>query len=163
MIQTTQIKEAATRAYKKKEFYEFLTGRADYSLSVIDISIDVPTDWTRIIPQGIYAIYNESGDDNIKTAYEAAIEKMIQGSPKDIWQSVYIVFIQKDMEQQGESPFTINEAILERMKLRVRECKKKLDAVSAFGDENYSMYDDIWRLNSNYKKDWGKVLVPLEA
>lgn len=67
------IKENAKRAFESDELFEFLTGRNGYDCPVIDVSIDVPTDWTRIIPFGIYALYEESKDVNILNEYKNAI------------------------------------------------------------------------------------------
>ena len=62
MIEFKNIKENAMKAYEKGEIFEFLLGYNGYNLRVIDVPVDVPTDWTRIIPYGIYAMYEESSD-----------------------------------------------------------------------------------------------------
>ena len=114
MIEFKDIKANAEKAYNNDELYEFIMGRNGYQLRVIDAPVDVPTDWTRIIPNGIYAVYQELEDGNVVYKYEQAIIKAINGTCQDLWCAINILYFQIDHEKMNKSPFFIDKTILKQ-------------------------------------------------
>ena len=149
------IKENAKRAFESGELFEFLTGRNGYDCPVIDVSIDVPTDWTRIIPFGIYALYEESKDVNILNEYQNAIIKAINGSAFDIWCAVNILFFQINQEMKKKSPFVIEKNVYHDLKDRIISNEDELKKEYPYGKNGFNMYEDIFRLIRNFKHYWG--------
>jgi len=158
MLVFSQIKEAARKAYLNGELYEFLTGRNGYDLPVADAPVNVPTDWTRIIPNGIYEIYREDEDSRVIAAYEAAIEKAIHQGEADVWIAVNILYFQLDQENMEKAPFKIDRRILEKLKESLNLHKAYLEATPLHGKQ-WSMYDDVLRLDRNFTEDWQYALL----
>lgn len=155
MIEFNNIKENAKKAFESGKLFEFLTGRNGYDLPVLDAQVDVPTDWTRIIPHGIYALYEESKDVNILNEYQNAIIKAINGSAFDIWCAVNILYFQIDHEMMKKSPFVIDKNVYHDLKDRIISNEDELKKEYPYGKNNQNMYEDICRLNHNFKDDWG--------
>lgn len=155
MIQFTEIKEKTRDAFEKDELFEFLIGKNNYKLQVIDAEVDVPTDWTRIIPNGIYSLYKETKDNTIIVKYEDAIRNAINGIYIDLWCAVNILYFQFDNEMMGKSPFYINKNIINGLKNKIIDSKEELKKLLPYGKGGWNMYEDILRLNQNFVKDWG--------
>lgn len=155
MIDFRNIKETAIKAYENGEIFQFLLGYNGYDLRVIDVPVDVPTDWTRIIPYGIYAIYEEMLDEKVKEAYEQAIRKAIKGTPKELWCAVNILYFQIDHEKMGKSPFMIDKEIVSGLTQTIINARAALEKELPYGKNGWNMYEDIMRLNSNFEDDWG--------
>ena len=155
MITFGQIKKTAREAYMKNELFEFITGRNGYDLPVIDVPINVPTDWTRIIANGIYEIYEDEKEQEIVSAYEEAIIRAINNSETDLWSAVNVLYFQIKYENMKKAPFSIDKKVLNGLKERIIECKEILQNNYPNGDDGLSMYEDILRLNHNFKNNWG--------
>lgn len=155
MIEFKNIKESAREAYKKDEFFEFLTGRNGYELRVVDVPVDVPTDWTRAIPLGIYALYEESMDIDVVDKYQRAITKAINNSTSDLWCAVNIIYFQMDHEMMKKTPFTIDRTIIKGLKEKIITSRSELEEKYPYGKNGWNMYEDILRLNHNFTSDWG--------
>jgi hypothetical protein len=154
MIQFKNIKENALIAYERDEFFEFLTGRNGYELKVMDAPVDVPTDWTRIIPFGIYAIYEETKDENIIYKYQEAIEKAIGHSMKDLWCAANIIYFQRRKEMQNKAPFILDKQCIRELKKQIINRKDEMEKIFPYGKDELNMYQDILRLNSNFLQEW---------
>ena len=155
MIEFKNIKENAMKAYEKGEIFEFLLGYNGYNLRVIDVPVDVPTDWTRIIPYGIYAMYEESSDKKVKKEYEQAIRKAIKGTPKELWCAVNILYFQIDQEKRGKAPFVVDKDIVLGIKRTIINSRTEFKIEFPYGKNGWNMYEDILRLNANFEGDWG--------
>jgi hypothetical protein len=155
MIQFKNIKENAKKAYENGEIFEFITGRNGYELRVIDVPVDVPTDWTRIIPNGIYALYEETQDAGIIEEYQKAIKRAINESYEDLWSAVNILYFQFDEEKANNVPFLIDPNITNGLKDRIIKSKTELGKRFPYGKNGWNMYEDILRLNQNFVDDWG--------
>ena len=155
MIEYNDIKENTKRAFESGKLFEFLTGRNGYDDPVLDTQVGVPTDWTRIIPNGIYALYEESKDVNILNEYQNAIIKAINGSAFDIWSAVNILYFQIDHEMMKKSPFVIEKNVYHDLKDRIISNKDELEKEYPYGKNGWNMYEDILRLIHNFQIDWG--------
>jgi hypothetical protein len=159
MISFQTIKEHAKNAYCNGEFYEFLTGKKGYSLPVIDAQVHIPTDWTRIIPHGVYALYEESADAGIVAAYQAAIVQAIHGSPEDVWCAVHILFFQRSEENNQTAPFCICPDLCNGFVELILSMRPALEERLPYGKNGWNMYEDILRLNQNFFDEWGYPLL----
>lgn len=159
MIEFKDIKENAEHAYNNNEIFEFIMGRKGYQLRVVDVPVDVPTDWTRIIPNGIYAIYQDSKDNNVIYQYEQAINRAINGTCMELWCAVNILYFQIDHEKMGKSPFCINKDIVKGLTTIIINKRGELEKEFPYGKNGWNMYEDILRLNHNFKKDWKESFI----
>jgi hypothetical protein len=155
MIQFKEIGSKAEEAFRKDEIFEFLTGRNGYELRVIDAPVNVPTDWPRIINNGIYALYSELHVEKVIVSYEEAIKKLISGNSEDLWSAVNILYFQCDHEMMKKAPFSINKEVFADLKMKIINSRKALEEQFPYGKGGWNMYEDILRLNSNYIRDWG--------
>jgi hypothetical protein len=156
MTEWENIEENAKKAFENNEFYEFLTGRNGYSYYTSWLNVNIPTDWTSIIPNGIYKLYEETKDAKIIEAYEDAIIKAINGDAEDLWSAFNVLFFQLDHENMGKSPFKISKRVTAGLKEKVIASKENLEKNYPNGKNNWNMYEDILRLNNIYSKDWKK-------
>ena len=154
MINFENVKEIAKIAYEKDEMFEFLMGYNGYKLMAIDAPVDVPTDWTKIIPNGIYAIYEELSDENIIKKYQQAIMKAIRGTCTELWCAVNILYFQKNHEKKGKSPFVISKEVTSDVTQIIVCSRAELEKLFPYGKNGWNMYEDILRLNHNFKTDW---------
>lgn len=152
MIRFENVYDTAKEAYDKNELYEFLCGKNDYDLPVLDAPTNIPTDWTVIIPNGIYKLYkNNIGDqEKIKNDFVAALKRMINGESTEIWEAAYIIFILLKSQSRNVAPFNIDEALVDMFSNRVNECKSQLSENKEYDGAQFSngLLGDIERLNS---------------
>lgn len=149
MIAFNTIFESAKKAYCNNEMFEFLTGRKGYNLPVVDAQVDVPTDWTRIIPFGVYALYVKDNDKELVKMFEAAIIKALNGKAQDIWAAAHILYIQMDKQKQDKAHFFIDGTLCSILHEKMENSKRELSKYYPYGKNDWNMYEDIFRLNSN--------------
>ena len=145
-------------AYEKKEFFELLTGQKDYKLQVVDVPIDVPTDWTRVIPLGIHALYRETQEEQVLADYVEAISRLISGTPTEVWIAAYVLFVQISTEYRGKASFILNRDVFPPFHKAVEKNRAWLEKHS-YG-RKMSMYEDIIRLNKNLMENHQTSMLP---
>lgn len=166
MIRFEDVYQNARKAFLNKELYEFIAGEKGYDCPVLDAPTCVPTDWTAIIPNGIYALYRNEAlyREDIKKDFFEAIRKLIRGSDIEIWEAAYVVFFLLRSQARGTAPFNVDEDILTLF------CRR-LDERKAFLAKNYQ-YDgkgfpngllgDIERLNGILIKKYSTEMVKVK-
>ncbi len=167
MIQFKQIPEKAREAYENGELYEFLTGQKGYNYPCPDAQVNVMTDWTRIIPNGIYPLYEENNDRGVIAKYEEAILQMCTNREwaMGVWAAAHIIFTQLSNEMEGKSPFRIKNEVIhvfsEAIETRDQELESIYPYVPAYvlkkrkpGDGE-SAAADIRRLNAIFRRHYG--------
>lgn len=160
MLTYRKISDAAEEAYRKGELFEFLTGRSGYHYPCPDAQVDVPTDWTRVIPGGIYNLYNRWNDPQIIKEYQNAIGKAIGQSPKDLWCAVNILFFQLRKEKQGKAPFAIDPELCGKAAKKIEAVRPELEKEYPYGRKGLNMFEDIRRLDKNFAGEWGAGFLP---
>ena len=149
MVLFENVYSATEKAFRNDEFYELLAGRKGYNVSVLDAPVDVPTDWTVVISNGIYPLYKKSEDTKVKEYFQIALLKMMHGDSSEIWMAANILFIQLKNQENGNAAFSIDENLL-------REFSRSLDVhrISLENNKNYGGSDypngllgDVERLN----------------
>lgn len=71
-------KELLMQALENNDLIGFLEGKSIYSKPLNHwVPAEVPTDWTKIIPKGIYALYKEKPELELDKLFEEALIKMM--------------------------------------------------------------------------------------
>lgn len=149
MVKYEEVFCATRKAFEKREFYELLTGRSGYDVPVLGIPVRVPTDWTEIIPNGVFKLYDESKDEGIIKQYSEAIIRIINGNSTDIWIAANILFNQLSSQQKGKAPFNIKNEILRDFNEALKSKKNEISCNQEYDGNQYSngLMGDIERLN----------------
>ncbi len=145
-------------AIKKNELIEYLEGKENYKLDMGHwVNANAPTDWTRIIPKGLYRVYRENPELKLNDILEDALLEMMNREPFDIYVALSVIYFQLIREQRGDAPFNINrEIILENLRKTLLENEKKMK--NYFEWEGKDNEDGIWsevvRIDSLCKNKW---------
>ena len=79
-------KELLFKAIEKNEIVKYLQGRDGYRVETEPWTpADLPMDWTKIIPWGIYQVYKENPELGLDKMFEYAILEMMDGEPFDTY------------------------------------------------------------------------------
>ena len=149
VISNDNLYDKTMQAFEKGKFYELLTGKDEYDMSINKIPVDIPTDWTVIISNGIYQLYNNFPHFQIVRDLEDAIRRMLKGSSTEIWMAAYVIFNLIRNEQIGKAPFSIDRKIFEDFNRALNNKKDELYKNTSYGGKDYynGLYGDIERLN----------------
>ena len=141
MVRFGEIYGATRKAFAANEFYELLTGREGYDIPVLDAPTTVPTDWTALMSNGIFALYkNESSHrEKIQELFYRALEKMIEGDTIDMWESSYIIFIFLKGQKRGTAPFSLDTNVVKKYSSRIEEKKNHCLSVLNMQEANILM------------------------
>lgn len=147
------------KAFENDEVAEFLCGEKGYSvMGNRDIPTNIPTDFGRIVEKGIYTYYQQTKDKTIIAKTKAALLKLINGTPINVWVAFMIVRRQFFKYERNLAPFKIEDDniifslknSLNAYKSQLSECKKFLGVNAENG-----LWQDILRIDENYKEDMG--------
>ena len=141
------------KAFEKNECYELLTGTDEYYLPVYDIPIRIPTDWSRLIPDGIHAVFSDTQDRKILEQYEQAIARLLAGSGREVWIAAHVLFAQLDTEFSGNASFTLNRNIFPLFHKAVEDHLSELQT-DMCGWGEMTLYQDILRMNRILLEDY---------
>ena len=148
------MEEVIEEAFDNGEVVELLKGEKDYSLPVPDLPVDVPTDWTRLIPSGIHNLYRNRQEECVKKQFESAVLSLCAGNPEELWISAYVLYTQLDTESRDEAAFALDRKLLILFTRSVYACAAFLEN-SRYHSEDISMYEDIKRLDTILREDYG--------
>lgn len=151
MIKFEEVYNIAKQAFLCNEMYDFLSGKNGYDLPVLDSSTNIPTDWTVIIPNGIYVLYKNSEEkEKVKNDFFVAIRKMLDGDSTEIWKVAYILFVLLKNQYKNNAPFTVDDSLVELFRNKVMTNKVQLSKNKKYEGEQFSdgLYGDIVRLNN---------------
>ncbi|MDE7229297.1 MAG: hypothetical protein K2N56_02345 [Oscillospiraceae bacterium] len=147
------------KAFDNDEVAEFLCGEKDYGVhGNPDISADIPTDFGRIVEDGIYKLYVHTKDQLIILKTKSALLQLIGGTPVNVWIAFMIVRRQLSKYDENRAPFNMvdDDVLLSLRKslyaneVELRECKLYMGANCENG-----LWQDINRIDQNYKEDMG--------
>ena len=156
----TVLKDTA-EAFAKKECYELLSGSKGYELKVFDMPIPIPTDWARVIPKGIHALFKQTKDPSIPEQFEKAVGRMLKEGNEKVWYAAYILFIQLGEEYERRASFLLNRNIFPLFHEAVRENRTFLEThETGWGGRSY--FQDIRRMNRILYEDYGITFLPSE-
>lgn len=153
MITFEEVYASAEKAFKNNELYEFLVGINGYVLPILDASLGLLTDWTVIIPNGIFELYKNSEDkEKVKRDFFDAVRKMLDGSADEVLGVAYILFILLKYQSRCSSPFDIDDSLIKLFRNELLS-----------GKVNRSEYDEVVRLNNILRNRYDIVLLESEA
>lgn len=147
------------KAFDNDEVAEFLCGEKGYAVhGNPDISADIPTDFGRIVEDGIYELYVQTKDQSIILKTKSALLQLISGTPVNIWIAFMIVRRQLSKYDKKRAPFNMaDDNILFSLRkslyaneVELRECKLYMGANCENG-----LWQDIHRIDKNYKEYMG--------
>ncbi|MDO5133736.1 MAG: hypothetical protein Q4D81_12275 [Eubacteriales bacterium] len=147
------------KAYERHELLPLLKGQGGYSLPVPDFPVDIPTDWTRIIPLGIHRLFAERKEPGIIKDYEKAIRELCGGSGTDVWICAYVLYVQLDTEARGMGAFSIDRGLIPVFTEAVARNAPFLKE-NRYGTDTLSMYEDIQRLDTILREDYDLNILP---
>lgn len=151
------------KAIKEKEVIKYLEGKDGYNFEVEHwVNASAPTDWTKIIPKGIYAVYRENPEFKIDEIYEDALLEMMDGDPFDIYVALPIIHFQLIREERNASPFTIDKIkVLKKLSQTLIRNKEKL--MNYFEWEGKKYKEGIWgeviRIDKLFKSKWNISII----
>lgn len=157
------VKEKLSVALEKNELIPFLKGEYPYTETFHQFtSVSLPTDIEKILSQGIYDLYEERPDLNLKKELEEALLEMISKTSMDLYLAVNIFFNQVISESYGTAPFEIDKDKL------IPAIKKSLDSnkevlMNCFEWEgkgkSLGMWEEVLRINNIINQKIGISIV----
>jgi hypothetical protein len=118
------------------------------------------TDWTKIIPWGIYEVYKENPELGLDKMIEDAILEMMDGEPFDIYVALTLVYFQLLSEHYDKSSFIIDRnKVLKKLRQTLINNKEKLMNYFEWTCGNYEggAWGEVVRINELCKDDNYKV------
>lgn len=102
-------KELFLEAIEKDEIYKFFIGEGNYKVPVPHmVPVYIPTDWTYIIPAGVYQLYKDRPDLKVDYLFESALVDTIEKGNIGLYTAVNLVFEQLSCEKDNRAAFKIN-------------------------------------------------------
>jgi hypothetical protein len=150
--------ELAKKAILNGELVDYLQGKKGYAEPIDTwVNANAPTDWTKIIPNGIYKLSNADIGVDVVSALEESILKMLDGTVFDIYVAVSVFYFQLIREARNDSPFMIDrQKIIIRMRKSLEENENLLKNYYEWQGRNLEegMWSEILRIDSLCKKKW---------
>ena len=152
------VKELVLEAVRKNELVECLEGKGNYKIEIGQwVNAYAPTDWTIIIPKGIYVVYRENPELQINKEFEGALLKMIGGDSFDIFVAISVFYSKLLEENRGDAPFCIDRnRILPSLRKALLDNEQKLKSNFEYVGKTFK--DGIWgevvRIDTLCKSKW---------
>lgn len=157
------MKDKFMQAFNKGEVVEYLSGEKEYKIELSQRGdCPGPTDWTQIIPKGIYEAYIDNPDIGIKETYEKAIIDLIGRGGEYYYIATSVIFFQLIRENSERSPFNINRGYIINI-LKTKGEDEKLDLLNTYKYVSQIQQNGLWsqieRMNNLAMKKWGISLI----
>ncbi len=137
------------KAFDNNEVAEFLCGEKGYAVhGNPDIPDNIPTDFNRIVINGIYKLYSQTHDEKIIAEFCKAIEKL-NDTPTRIW-CAYMACWNQIFNEYSEypAPFIMPEKTLETIRANVLNNESALrNCKDWYGCKNDGLWGYINRLD----------------
>lgn len=146
-------------ALAKNELDKFLRGDKPYSIKPNQwVAANVPTDWTVIIPQGIYEVYKHNSSINIKKIFEDTLIKMIFDDLGNLYVALNIIYNQLLWEHDNRAVFKIDrKKIMPLLTKKLYEKKTELENDFRWlgSGEPKGLWSEVLRIDSILKDEMG--------
>jgi hypothetical protein len=157
-----QAKDLFLQAIEKDEVHKFLRGdriyKAPTSKVLTAYFMPTPTDWEYIISDGVYEVYKEKPELNIKQLFEDAILYLTTSDNINLYAVANVIFEQLMNEKRNNAPFTLNkEKLLPVLKTKLLEKQDDLkkDFSWTGNGEPEGLWSEITRIDQKLKKETG--------
>ncbi len=145
------------RAFDNDEVAEFLCGEKGYAVhGNPDIPDNIPTDFNRILKNGIYALYLKTHDEKIIAEFHKAIESL-NDTPTRVW-CAYMACWNQIFNEHSEypAPFMMTEKTLDKIRANVLNNESALrNCKDWYGCKNDGLWGYINRLDRILTEDCG--------
>lgn len=157
-----EIKLIVEKAIKMESIKEMLEGKNHFQINKSHFSnLTTPTDYIRILKEGIYPIYIE-GNKELLVCLEETLENMICEDLFGLYCAIETIYIQLKFEQKKESPFNIN---INKLVLLLRKAiDTNKDELIRYYDwagrnEKNGMYGYFERMNMAFMTHFGYCII----
>lgn len=159
-----EIKTNAYKAWKNGILAQYLSGEIIMDPPSPAISnIPTPVDWTTLIPNvwKTYRMLDDKKKTEFVTAYESAIETLINGNSYQLWAVAYVIATQvtHQCSARNSSPFQINKKLQKDFVKTVQDQREGLMLFFPYGNGAENAYEDIMRLDTVLKRKFGVSFV----
>ena len=116
-----------------------------------------PTDWTILIPQGVYVVYCEHPELQINKLFEDALLEMISRDLFDIIVAISVFYSQLLEENRGNAPFSIDRnRVLPDLRKALLENEQKLKNNFDYFGSIYKdgLWGEVVRIDTLCKTKW---------
>jgi intergrase/recombinase len=135
------------KAFQANEFFELLTGEKGYKIHMLDVPVEIPTDWSLVIP-AIHEFTKEENVEKIKDAFGNVITRLIdhEDVSRALIAAAYILFNEYRYEQRNKNSFIIDTSFYDKLRKKIKTNKEKLKNMYV-PNRNVTIYEQIQRLN----------------
>lgn len=157
------IEQMVIESIKQNELYKVLLGDDKYKVELSSfIGANVPTDWPNIMRGGIYKIFNEYPQINVKEQLENTLNFLLDKDVFEIYVAVSVLFFQIMSEENMTSPFKINrEKIVSSVRSTLMKNKDQMYQYKKWMGGYYQngIWGEIERINNILKEDYGITII----
>lgn len=132
------------KAFKNNEVFDLLQGSNGYECPLCKfVPAYVPTDFGRVISEGIYKYYQSyNSNDHIKIFTDSII-KLMNGSPVQVWIAYHICWSLYYNENNGSAPFNVvDNILLSNLRDSINKNKEALKICKEW--QGWQQKDGLW-------------------
>ncbi|KHD38184.1 hypothetical protein NL50_01360 [Clostridium acetobutylicum] len=157
------IEQTVIKAIERDELYKVLLGEDGYKVELSSfIGVNVPTDWPNIMRGGIYKIFNEYPELNIKSKLEDTLCFLVNKGTFEIYVAISVLFFQIMSEENKTSPFKINkDKLVDNVHDALVKNKMEMYKYKEWMGQYYSngLWGEIERINNILKEDYDITII----
>ncbi|URZ01289.1 NAD glycohydrolase toxin immunity factor [Clostridium felsineum] len=157
------IEQTVIKAIERDELYKVLLGEDGYKVELSSfIGTNVPTDWPNIMRGGIYKIFNEYPELNIKSKLEDTLFFLVNKGTFEIYVAISVLFFQIMSEENKTSPFKINkDKLVDNVHDALVKNKTEMYKYKEWMGQYYSngLWGEIERINNILKEDYNITII----
>lgn len=146
-------------AITKGEFIECLQGKGAYCIEMSSMmSVDIPTDWTMLMNQGLYPVFQKYPELHLHQKFQTALIQMLDGDAFSIFVTISLLYQQWYNEAHAVSPFVIDKTVI-LPKMHHILASKKAIIEKYHGWSAFHFTDGLWglviRKDNMCRTQWG--------
>ena len=106
-------------------------------------NLPIPTDWPEILENGIYRLYKDGCEYDIKKIFEKSIIDMLDRKAFDIYCAIELWYMQLENEEDGNSAFNLDKELL-TAKIRTSLTKNKAELTRFYDWQGRNEKEGMW-------------------